>query len=199
MPVSWSSLRNPVCCAKEKVMGNQLPRRSDVGRYDSTTIWLHWTTVGFIVVLWTIGQTADLLPRGPLRAGVWSVHVCLGLVTALVLVTRVAWRAHFGRVLPPANTGVLHAVAEATHYLLYVLLAVVVVLGVVDASYRGFNLFGIGSIPKFGTDDPTIRHSLNEWHGLAANMMILVAFVHALAALAHQYLWRDHLIDRMAP
>ncbi len=180
-------------------MRSQAPRESDAGRYDPTTIWLHWTTVGLIVVLWTIGQTADLLPRGPLRAGVWSVHVTLGLVTALVLLTRVAWRAHFGRALPPADTGVLHAVAETTHYFLYVLLAVVVVLGIVDASYRGFNLFGIWSVPKFGTGDPAIRHNINEWHELAANVMIFVAFVHAMAALVHQYLWRDHLIERMAP
>ena len=180
-------------------MRSQLPGESDAGRYDPATIWLHWTTVGLIVVLWTIGQTADLLPRGPFRAGVWSVHVSLGLVTVFVLLSRVAWRAHFGRVLPPADTGLLYAVAKATHYLLYVLLAVVVVLGIIDASYRGFSLFGIWSVPKFGTGDAAIRHSLNEWHGLAANLMILVAFIHAMAALVHQYVWRDHLIARMAP
>ena len=97
----------------------QLPRKSDAGRYDPTTIWLHWTTVGLIVVLWAIGQTADLLPDGSLRAGVWSIHVALGLVTALVLLTRIAWRAHFGRILPPADTGGLYAVAKATHCVLY--------------------------------------------------------------------------------
>jgi cytochrome b561 len=183
---------------KDKVMTNQPPRESDAGRYDPTTIWLHWTTVGLIVVLWSIGQTADLLPRGPFRAGVWSIHVTLGLVTAFVLLTRIAWRAHFGRVLPPADTGVLYAVAKATHYVLYVLLAAVVVLGIVDASYRGFNLFGMWSVPKFGTGDAAIRHSINEWHGLAANLMILVAFIHAMAALVHQYVWRDHLMNRMA-
>jgi len=31
------------------------------GRYDPTTIWLHWTTVILVVVLWVIGQTADAL------------------------------------------------------------------------------------------------------------------------------------------
>jgi cytochrome b561 len=40
-------------------------------------------------------------------------------------------------------------------------LAAVVVLGIVDASYRGFNLFGIWSVPKFGTGDAAIRHSIN--------------------------------------
>ena len=153
-------------------MTSQLPRKSDASRYDPTTIWLHWTTVGLVVVLWAIGQTAHLLPRGSFRAGAWSIHVALGLLTAFVLLTRVAWRAHFGRILPPADTGVLYVVAKVTHYVLYVLLAAVVVLGIVNASYRGFNLVGIWSVPKFGTGDAAIRHSINEWHGLAVDNLL---------------------------
>jgi cytochrome b561 len=168
-------------------------------RYDPTTIWLHWTTVILAVVLWVIGQTADLLPRGPLRSSGWSVHVILGCVLAFVLFTRIAWRAHFGRVLPPADEGVLHAVAKATHYTLYVLLAAVVVTGIANASYRGFNLFGVWSIPRFGSDDAAMRRSINGWHELAANLTLSVAFFHAAAALIHQYVWRDRLIDRIAP
>ncbi len=97
-------------------------QRSDdlnFAQYDPTTIWLHWTTVGLIAILWLIGQTADLVPRGPIRTGLWSVHVVLGFATAFVLLTRVAWRAHFGRELPPADTGLLYVIAKATHYALY--------------------------------------------------------------------------------
>lgn len=168
-------------------------------RYDTTTIWLHWTTVGLVVVLWIIGQIADLLPRGPFRTGIWSIHVLLGFLTAFALLTRIAWRARFGRVLPPADTGVLYVVAKATHYTLYAILGVVVVLGIIDASYRGFNLFGVWSVPQFGTGDRTIRHTINERHELAANILMVVAAVHGLAALAHQYVWHDRLLYRMRP
>jgi hypothetical protein len=54
---------------------------SNTERYDPTTIWLHWITVGLIVALWVIGQTGDLVPRGPFRTGIWSVHVTLGFLT----------------------------------------------------------------------------------------------------------------------
>jgi cytochrome b561 len=93
-------------------------RDSNPERYDPTTIWLHWITVGLIVALWVIGQTGDLVPRGPFRTGIWSVHVTLGFLTGFVLLTRVAWRALFGRVLRPADTGVLFAIAKITHYTL---------------------------------------------------------------------------------
>jgi len=171
----------------------------DVARYDPTTIWLHWTTVGLIAVLWLIGQTADWMPRGPVRTGLWSVHVVLGLTTGAVLLTRVAWRVHFGRVLPPADTGFLSAIAKVTHYTLYALLVAVVVLGIVDALYRGFNLFGVWSLPQLGTGDAATRRSINGWHELAANLTVVVACLHAAAALVHQYAWRDRLLDRMKP
>ena len=123
----------------------------------------------------------------------------LGVVTGFVLLTRVAWRAQFGRVLPPADTGMLYALAKATHYTLYLLLGVVIVTGIVNASYRGFNLFGVWSVPQFGTGDAATRRSINEWHEWAANLTVLVGLLHAAAALVHHYVWRDRLLNRMTP
>lgn len=168
-------------------------------RYDAATIWLHWISVALVVVLWTIGQTADLVPRGPVRSGAWSTHVLLGFVAALVLLTRVAWRTGPGATLPPADQGALHVLAKATHYSLYVLLAAVVVTGILNASYRGFDLFGVWSVPKFGAGDKAVRRSINEWHELAANILVALAAVHAAAALVHQFVWRDRLLARMRP
>jgi cytochrome b561 len=165
--------------------------------YDPTTVWLHWATVALVVVLWIIGMTADWLPRGPLRNGAWSVHVLLGFATTLVLLTRIAWRAHFGRILSPADTGVLHAIAKATHYALYVLLAAAIATGIINASYRGISLFDLWSVPRFGTGDSAIRRNINNWHELTANLFLFVAVCHAAAALVHQYVWRDHLLGRM--
>lgn len=119
------------------------------------------------------------------------------LATGLVLVTRVAWRAHFGRILPPTDTVIPYAIAQTTHYALYILLGAVALLGIVDALYRGFNLFGVWSLPQFGTGDAATRHSIDEWHELAADLTVLVACLHAAAALVH--VWRDHLLERMKP
>lgn len=181
------------------VMSSQYRGGSDVARYDPTTIWLHWTTVGLIVVLWIIGQTADWAPSGPFRTGLWSIHVMLGFAMAFVLLTRVAWRAHFGRTLAPADTGVLYAIAKITHYALYILLGAVVLLGIANALYRGFSLFGVWSLPQIGTNETATRRAINEWHELAANLTVLVACLHGVAALVHQYVWRDHLLERMKP
>jgi cytochrome b561 len=180
-------------------MQTQPSGNSNIARYDSMTIWLHWATVGLIVALWVIGQTGDWFPRGPIRKDVWSVHVLLGFAAGFVLVARLVWRAQFGRALPPADTGALQMIARVTHIGLYLLLAIAIALGLTDALYRGFSLFDMWPLPQIGTGDTEMRHSINEWHELAANSLVIAALFHGAAALVHHYVWRDHLLERMRP
>ncbi len=167
------------------------------GVYDRTTIALHWTTAVSVAVLWIIGQTADWIPNGPVNTAYWSVHVVLGFVLAAILVWRLAWRASGGRRLPAADPGALQAFAKATHYLLYGLLLVVVILGIVNAFVRGYNLFDLVSLPQVG--DRGLRRPITHWHGLAANILLGLAAFHAAAALVHHYLWHDGVLGRMMP
>ncbi len=164
-------------------------------RYDRTTIALHWTTAALVVVLWIIGQTADWLPDGPLHSAYWSTHVVLGFALAAVLVWRAAWRTGAGRGLPAADRGALHVLAKSTHYLLYLLLATVVLLGIINAFVRGYSIFGLFHLPQIGAS--VWRHSVTDWHGLAANALLALAGFHAAAALVHQYGWGDGLLGRM--
>ena len=39
-------------------------------RCNSTTIALHWATAALVILLWGIGQVADLVPKGPLRTDI---------------------------------------------------------------------------------------------------------------------------------
>lgn len=165
--------------------------------YDRTTIALHWVTAVSVAILWIIGQTADWIPHGPANVAVWSVHVLLGFLLAGILAWRVAWRASGGRRLPPADSGALEPFAKLTHYLLYALLLVVVVLGVVNAFVRGYNLFDLVSLPQLGDRD--WRRPITHWHGLASNILLGLALFHAAAALVHHYLWHDAVLKRMMP
>jgi cytochrome b561 len=147
--------------------------------------------------LWIIGQTADWLPKRRLNVAVWSVHVVLGFGLAAILIWRLIWRASAGRRLPGADSGLLQVLAKATHYLLYALPATVVVLGIVNAFVRGYNLFDLVNLPQIG--DKALRRPITSWHGSAANILLAVAGFHAAAALVHHYLWRDGVLARLLP
>ncbi|ACK49145.1 cytochrome B561 [Methylocella silvestris BL2] len=164
--------------------------------YDKTTISLHWASAGLIALLWIGGQTGDWFSGQP-KLIAWSTHVTLGFALTLVLVWRLVWRRSSGRHLPPANSGALQILAQSTHHLLYGLLLIVLALGIVNAFVRGFNLFGVASLPQLG--DREWRKPITELHGLAANILLGLAFLHAAAALAHHYLLKDGVLSRMLP
>jgi cytochrome b561 len=164
-------------------------------RYDPTTIALHWATAILVGTLWILGQTSDWWPAGPMRTFSWSMHVVLGIALAATLGTRIVWRIGPGRALPAANDGILRFVARGTHTGLYVLLLVVVGLGIADALVRGFVLFGALPLPQIGSRE--MRGPINHWHELAANAVLVVAGLHALAGLFHHYIRKDRLLRRM--
>jgi cytochrome b561 len=51
------------------------------------------------------------------------------------------------------------------------------------------------TVPRFGNGDPATERSINTLHERAANLVVLIAFCHPAAALGHQYIWRDYLLQ----
>jgi cytochrome b561 len=101
--------------------------------------------------------------------------------------------------LAAGRRGCVALVRKGTHYALYLLLLAVVILGIANASYMGFDLYGVLTMPRFGNGDPATERSINTLHEWAANLVVLIAFFHVLAALGRQYIWRDRLLLRMRP
>jgi cytochrome b561 len=168
-------------------------------RHDSTTIALHWISALLVVVLWTIGQTVDVFPNGPLRIDYRSVHIMLGVALAAVLLVRLGWRLTRRETLPPLGHGVLRAIARATHWLLYVLLAIAVGLGAANVWVRGDSILNLFRVPPYDPGNRALMHLVGGWHALAANTLLIVAGVHAAAALFHHYVLRDATLRRMLP
>jgi cytochrome b561 len=172
-------------------------QHQSVGSYDPTTIMLHWCTAALVLALWIIGQTADWLPKGPVTSYYWSSHILLGFALVVLLAWRIIWRFSAGRRLPPYDSGILQFAAETTHYGLYGLLIIVLAFGIANAFVRGYNLFDIVRLPQWG--DASLRRPITHWHGLIANILLGLAFLHATAALIHFYISRDAVLRRMLP
>jgi cytochrome b561 len=167
--------------------------------YDRRTIWLHWLTALLVLSQWFGAQTIDWFPRGPLRVDARSVHITLGLTLLAIYALRIVWRATEGRRLPAADRGALHVVAKATHWGMYALLACVLALGVFNVWVRGDSIFNLFSIPAYSPDDKALRSFVEDWHGTLATTVLILAGIHAGAALVHRYLWHDGVLARMLP
>jgi cytochrome b561 len=93
----------------------------------------------------------------------------------------------------------LDKTARLAHGVLYLLLIVTVLLGVANAWVRGDTLFGLFKIPAFDPGNTELRESVEDWHGLSANILLALAGLHAAAALLHHYVFKDDVLRRMLP
>lgn len=168
-------------------------------RHDPMTIGLHWVTAFLVAGLWLIGQTIDVFPNGPLRIDYRSLHIVFGVVLALIVLLRLAWRLTRHQALPPLDDGLLLVVARATHWALYALLVITLGLGLAYAWARGDIIFNVLRIPQLVPGDRALIRQIGGWHALAANSTLIVAGVHAAAALFHHYVLRDATLRRMLP
>jgi cytochrome b561 len=168
-------------------------------RHDPTTIALHWATVVLVVVLWSIGQTVDFAPYGALRIDYRSTHIALGVTLGVVLLVRLTWRLTWHRQLPPIDHGLLQVIGRVTHWVLYALLITTVALGITNAWVRGDTIFNLFKVPAYDPGNRALVNEVGDWHALAANAVLILAGVHAAAALFHHYILRDATLRRMLP
>lgn len=175
--------------------------KSDIApeRYDRATLCFHWITALLVIEQWVGAQLIDDFAKGFPRVAARSVHITFGFILGVVLIARILWRGTGGRHLPPADRGFLHVIAKGTHYLLYALLATIVPVGIFLVWVQGDSYFGLFSVPTFPGADKILRHTVGEIHEWLANTILIVAGLHALAALFHHYVWRDDVLRRMLP
>lgn len=171
------------------------------GRYDTVTVAFHWAVAAIVLLQWCSGQTIDWFPKGDARVAARSVHIVLGSALAILLVLRIVWRSVYGIRLPRASEGIAGVAAVTMHYALYLILIAIVSLGVLATALRGDNIFGLFHIPRVGDFTDAARHSLADqivgWHGLAANITLALAALHAGAALIHHYFSSGKVLHRM--
>lgn len=171
-------------------------------RFDRFSILLHWLTALLVAGLWGMGHTWNMFDRATGIPGVMkSLHVSFGGLLALVLMVRLLWRATHAAPADEAPGSLMTRAAHGVHLLLYALLIAEVVLGFLLrwAGGRPVSLFGMMDIPALMDLGTGWRRTLFGWHALAANGIMIVAGLHAAAALLHHYVLRDNVLRRMLP
>jgi cytochrome b561 len=120
-----------------------------------------------------------------------------------LLIIRLAWRI-FNPPPPPEATPLGRLVvvtAKFSHFTLYALLFVVPLLGMIVQLKRGHDLpiFGLWDLTwPWPADRPVARTALTV-HYYLANALLILAGIHASAALVHHWIWRDRTLARMLP
>jgi len=176
-------------------------------RYDNLTLLLHWLTAACVIFLFASAHIWEFLERGtPLRKGLQALHISFGIVLTLTLIIRLAWRvisqlSATYRLPPMAGSRLSQYLAHLVHGALYLLLISQATLGFLLrwAQQEPFRFFGLFDLSGWVAVPATLRHNLGLWHNNVAWALIILAFSHAFAALAHHYLLGDSVLRRMLP
>lgn len=180
----------------------KLSEDCSASRYDRWTIALHWLSALLVIALFASAYVWNDLPKGtPLRKGLQSLHISMGILFTVVFILRLVWRTTNGRKLAATETGIQRILSKSMHHLLYLLLTAQVLLGYLLRWAQGepFMFFGLFSIPSAFEPNKPLAGWFEWSHNYVAWTIIILAFGHAIAALTHHYLLRDDVLKRMLP
>jgi len=171
--------------------------------YTGVAKLLHWTVLGLLIVQFAIAWSMPHIGRNTRPDTLINLHLAFGVLILAVAIARVGWRLTHPE--PPPQDGVPPwqiRSARVTHWLLYLLLVVVPILGWMNASFRGFpvSVFGLAELPKLmATRAPGFAWT-GDVHGLLANYaMLALVGLHVAAVLYHYFVRRDGVLQRMLP
>jgi cytochrome b561 len=67
------------------------------------------------------------------------------------------------------------------------------------ASNYPVSYFGLFTIPNVVAPDEALKEVMEERHEMLFEILVIVAFVHVVAALKHHFVDRDDVLRRMLP
>jgi cytochrome b561 len=169
--------------------------------YGTTAKVLHWLVVALLLVQYPIGWLMPDIHRG-MKPGVgMTLHISFGIVILILIVMRLAWRlAH--PVAPESSLPAWQRLgSEAVHWLLYVLVLATTITGWAFASFRGWSVsfFYLVPMPMLASNNPAAGKIIDGWHQALEWSLLAVIGIHVAAALAHIFVYRDRIMQRMLP
>jgi cytochrome b561 len=171
------------------------------GRHQGLTIAFHWLTVLLIVIQFSLAVLHELANDDGLRRSLLAAHRSLGVVIALVVITRLGWRL-LGMRLPafPASMSKWHQWGvRVSEWGLYGLLLTQPATGLASVILRGrpFDVFGF-RVPSLMTPDKYWA-VVGGLHELGAYVLATMVLIHAAAALVHRLVAKDGVLESMLP
>ncbi len=171
------------------------------GRYTPTAIALHWLLAVMIASAFCIGLYMADLRISPLRLKLYNWHKWLGMVVLALSVLRLMWRLSHKPPRPLPGPRWQTRVASVLHGTLYVLFFAVPVLGWAMSSASGFPVvpFGLIALPDLVAPNRDLADLLRAVHRYAAWTLSGMVLLHVAAAIKHQFIDRDGILERILP
>lgn len=175
--------------------------RNTITNYGIIAISFHWLMAIAVIGLFVLGLwMVDLSYYDPWYMRAPAIHKAVGVLIFAALVARFVWRQVNPKPAPEFDHGTIERIGAAlAHYALYLLMLGVVVSGylIPTAEGRPVDVFGWFEIPALVYGLPDQAEIAGDVHLILAIALVVLAGIHALAALKHHVLDRDRTLLKM--
>jgi cytochrome b561 len=174
---------------------------SDRLQYGTTAKVFHWLIVALLIVQYLIGWLMPDIHRGDTPGSPMTFHVSVGIVILSLIVLRFVWRLNHPVApessLPPWQ----RLTSKAVHWMLYALVLATTITGWLFASFRGWSLtfFYLAPLPMLASDNAAAGKFIDGWHQAMEWTLLVFIGIHVAAAMAHLFIYRDRIMQRMLP
>lgn len=169
--------------------------------YGSVSKLFHWTLTLLIIGLFILGLwMMELSYYDQWYQKAPHYHKSVGILVAIAMVLRLLWRW----VNPKPQAIVSHKSWEVwlsalMQWLLYLLIFVILITGylIPTADGRGIDVFNWFTVPALGSlieNQEDLAGDVHYWLGIS---VMVLAGLHAVAALKHHFLDKDATLKRM--
>lgn len=165
-------------------------------QYSKRMVIVHWLTLALLIAAWFLGHELDEArhEQGATIVG-YVVHALVGAAVLLFTLARLYFRRSDGAP-PPIGATLMDKVAKGVHHGLYAVLILVPVSGVMqvmtsDVS-KALMAGDAALLPNKFTGVPA-----HDVHEILVMVLIVLAAVHILGAIKHQFITKDGLMERM--
>lgn len=171
-------------------------------KFSSAAILTHWLSFAVVSLTFALGWLREFLENFGWDDQALAVHRQTGLIVLLLLAVRIGLRAYPRTANEKIISGNwLDLLSAASHWLLYVLLALMPLLGwaMTNAQGHSVQLLGLIHLPQILNVDPDWADTLQEWHETSGETLLILVGIHAAAALFHHYVLKDDVLVGMVP
>ena len=169
--------------------------------YGTTAKTFHWLIVALLAVQYPIGWLMPDLHRNQQPGAPMTFHVSFGITILILIVLRFAWRLTHP-VAPESTLPPWQRLSSGlVHWLLYALVLGTTVTGWLFASFRGWSLsyFYLAPLPMLAADNAAAGKAIDGLHQAMELALIVTIGIHVAAAIAHVWIYRDRVMQRMLP
>jgi cytochrome b561 len=170
--------------------------------YSPALIALHWITALVFVGIFAAVELHEYYPKGdPTRDLLMLAHKSLGITILLLVIVRIFIRSRNpAPLIIPVPRAWQTALAHSTHAALYAAMIAMPLLGwlMSNAAGRPAPFFGF-ELPFLIGENKDLAGTLKEVHEFIGSALYYVIGLHAFAALAHHYAFKDNTLGRMLP